>query len=166
VASTRPQAAPRLIVTVVRHGGLCATGSECRSVLRISDSTISGQGYVSRRLSRSARGALLRAIAKLDAASLRAHPFTGTCPTAYDGAESIYRFRGFALALPSCCLCRTRPRGTSAENGSGRRARSLRRRETTRFGLGAVRLVWNEAKDRCPELLRRPLGGFEPERPA
>jgi hypothetical protein len=100
--SADPQAAPQPIVTVMRHGGLCAAGSECRSLLRIGDSTISGQGYVSRPLSRSARAALLRAIAKLDAAYLRAHPFTGTCPTAYDGAESIYRFRGFAHALPSC----------------------------------------------------------------
>jgi hypothetical protein len=35
-------------------------------------------------------------------AYLRAHPFKGTCPTAYDGAESTYRFRGFETALPSC----------------------------------------------------------------
>jgi hypothetical protein len=95
-------AAPTPIVTVVRHGGLCATGSECRWVLRITDTTISGDGYVSRRLPPTSRLALLRAIKKLSLAYLRAHPFKGTCPTAYDGAESTYRFRGFKTALPSC----------------------------------------------------------------
>jgi hypothetical protein len=95
-------AAPAPIVTVVRHGGLCATGSECRWVLRITDTSISGDGYVSRRLTPTSRASLLRAIRKLSLASLRAHPFKGTCPTAYDGAESTYRFRGFTTALPSC----------------------------------------------------------------
>jgi hypothetical protein len=97
-----PAAAPAPIVTVVRHGGLCASGSECRWVLRITDTTISGDGYVSRPLPSAARLALLRAIKKLSLAYLRANPFKGTCPTAYDGAESTYRFRGFRTALPSC----------------------------------------------------------------
>jgi hypothetical protein len=96
------QAVRQPIVTVIRHGGLCPTRRERRQVVRIGDSTISGKGYVSRRLTRSARAELLRAIAKLDTAYLRAHPFTGTCPTASDGAESIYRFRGFARAFGSC----------------------------------------------------------------
>jgi hypothetical protein len=102
VASSGTAAAPAPIVTVVRHGGLCASGSECRSLLRITDTTISGDGYVSRRLPPASRLALLRAIKKLSLAYLRAHPFKGTCPTAYDAAESTYRFRGFRTALPSC----------------------------------------------------------------
>ena len=101
-AASGSAAAPAPIVTVVRHGGLCASRSECRWVLRITDTTISGDGYVSRRLTPASRTALLRAMKKLSFAYLRAHPFKGTCPTAYDGAESIYRFRGFATALPSC----------------------------------------------------------------
>jgi hypothetical protein len=95
-------ASPSPIVSVTRHGGLCVTGSECRSTLRIGDTTISGDGYRSRRLKESERAALLRAIHTLDAQYLRAHPFAGTCPTAYDGSESIYRFRGFPRALASC----------------------------------------------------------------
>jgi hypothetical protein len=71
-------------------------------VVRIDDVSISGEGYVPRRLKASERTALLRAIEKLDMRYLRAHPFTGTCPTAYDGQESIYRFRGFPRALPGC----------------------------------------------------------------
>ncbi len=77
-------------------------GRECRSVLRIDDVTISGDGYVSRRLEPGERLALLRAIDKLDLAYLRTHPFEGMCPTAYDGSESIYRFSGFATLLPAC----------------------------------------------------------------
>jgi len=90
------------IVSVTRHGGLCVTGRECRSTLRIDDTTISSDGYVPRRLTASERVALLRAIDRLDAKYLQAHPFVGTCPTAYDGSESIYRFRGFPRALASC----------------------------------------------------------------
>jgi len=100
-ASASPRAAGP-IVTVVRHGGLCASGSECRTVLRIDDRRVSGEGYESRRLAPGERSALLRAIAGLDLAYLRRHPFRGTCPTAYDGSESVYRFRGFPHALPSC----------------------------------------------------------------
>jgi len=90
------------IVTVIRHGGLCVSGSECRSVLRITDASVAAPGYVTRRLSAGDRAALLRAIDALDLAVLRKHPFDGTCPTAYDGQESIYRFRGFAYPLAGC----------------------------------------------------------------
>lgn len=90
------------IVSVTRHGGLCVTGRECRSTLRIDDTTISGDGYVPRRLTASERVALLRAIGRLDSQYLQAHPFVGTCPTAYDGSESIYRFRGFPRPVASC----------------------------------------------------------------
>ena len=93
---------PPPIATIVRHGGLCVSGSECRTVFRITDRTISAPGYVPRRLAPADRLALLRAIKLLNMPYLRAHPFTGTCPIAYDGSESIYRFRGFARPLPSC----------------------------------------------------------------
>jgi hypothetical protein len=93
---------PQPLVTVVRHGGLCISRTECRSTFRITDATISGDGFKPRRLRVGERAALLGAITKLDRGYLRTHPFTGTCPIAYDGTESIYRFRGFKLALASC----------------------------------------------------------------
>lgn len=101
-AAARPEAAPKPIVTIVRHGGHCVTGKECRWVFRISDTTISGAGYKPRRLAPAERRNLLRAIGALDPAYLRSHPFRGTCPIAYDGSESIYRFRGFQRPLASC----------------------------------------------------------------
>ena len=90
------------LATIVRHGGLCLAGSECRTVFTITDRTISAPGYVPRRLAPADRLALLRAIRLLNMPYLRAHPFKGTCPIAYDGSESIYRFRGFARPLPGC----------------------------------------------------------------
>jgi hypothetical protein len=48
------------------------------------------------------KGGLLRAIARLDLAYLRAHAFKGTCPTAYDGVESVYSFRGFHHRIARC----------------------------------------------------------------
>src|SRR5262245_54775048 len=66
------------IVTIVRHGGLCVSGSECRSVLRISDTSVAGAGYVTRALSARERAALLQAIDSLDIDALRKHPFKGT----------------------------------------------------------------------------------------
>ena len=71
-------------------------------MFRISDTTISGGGYPPRRLLPAKRLALLRAIRAIDPAYLRAHPFRGTCPTAYDGPESVYRFRGLERPLASC----------------------------------------------------------------
>jgi len=100
--STAKAASPQPIVTITRHGGLCVTGSECRSTLRIGDTTISGEGYRPRRLTAAERAALLAAIAKLNLRYLKAHPFKGTCPIAYDGSEAIYRFRGFGRPVASC----------------------------------------------------------------
>jgi hypothetical protein len=101
-AATAGAAGSKPIVTVTRHGGLCVTGSECRSMLRIDDTTISAEGFRPRRLSAAERTALLAAVGKLNLRYLKAHPFKGTCPIAYDGSEAIYRFRGFSRALPSC----------------------------------------------------------------
>ncbi len=91
--------ATRPLVVVVRQGGFCF---QCRSVVRITDTTISGDGYRSRPLSATARSSLIRAIGELDAAYLRKHPFKGACPTVTDAPESIYRFRGFTPSIPSC----------------------------------------------------------------
>ena len=100
--ATAPRNETKPLVEVVRHGGLCLTGSECRFVFRITDTVISGDGYRSRALSPAARRSLLSAIHELNAAYLRRHPFKGACPTWSDGQESIYRFRGFVPSIPSC----------------------------------------------------------------
>ena len=123
VASPARVAADAPIVIVTRHGGLCRTASECRSTLTITDTTISGDGYRPRHLAPADRSALLRAIGQIDVAYLHAHPFKGTCPMAYDGQESIYRFRGFARSLPGCTY---ELRGVEAVRLAERLLRTLR----------------------------------------
>jgi hypothetical protein len=93
---------PPALVTVVRHGGHCVSGTECRTVYRITDTRISAAGFLPRRLAPAERRTLLRAMRALDLAAIRSRPFTGTCPVAYDGQESIYRFRGVSQPLASC----------------------------------------------------------------
>jgi hypothetical protein len=95
------QARQQPLVVVVKHGGLCMIGNDCRLVLRITDTTI-WDGHRSRPLTPAARRSLVSAIHGLTASYLRTHPFKGTCPMAYDGQESIYRFRGFTPSIPSC----------------------------------------------------------------
>ena len=90
------------LVAVARHGGLCIRGGDCRLTFRITDTAISGDGMRPRRLTALERRQLLRAIAALDWRTICAHPFKGTCPTASDGPESTYTFRGFAHPLASC----------------------------------------------------------------
>jgi hypothetical protein len=96
------EAAKQPLVVVVRHGGLCVTRTECKTMFRITDTTISGDGYRPRALSSTARRSLIRAIGDVSPAYLRSHPFKGICPIAYDAPESIYRFRGFTPSIPSC----------------------------------------------------------------
>jgi hypothetical protein len=88
------------IVVLERRGGLCFPGNLCRTVIRITDTAVTRRGYLPRRLAPAERAALLRAIRALDVESLR--PFEGICPVAYDGQESVYRFRGVRRALASC----------------------------------------------------------------
>jgi hypothetical protein len=106
-AHAKQAATPAPLVTVVSHGGVCpppdlhGRGFECRWISRIDDRRITA-GSIQRTLTPGKRLALLRAIATLDIDTIRAHPFRGLCPTAMDGQEQIYRFRGFPHRLPSC----------------------------------------------------------------
>ncbi|SRR6266542_733399 len=76
---TSDAASSEPIVKVILYGGLCAIGRACRFVVRITNTAISGRGYVPRRLSRTARAKLLRDIATLDIVTIRKHLFNGTC---------------------------------------------------------------------------------------
>jgi hypothetical protein len=96
-----PKPAPLVVVTM--HGGLCVSGRECRSVYRITETAVLDQsGKKLHAISRAQRRRLERAIGRIDLAEVRKHPFTGTCPTAYDGSEMIFAFRGVRAKLASC----------------------------------------------------------------
>jgi len=99
--AAKPKPAPLVVVTL--HGGLCVSGRECRTVYRITDTAVLDPvGKRLRAISRMQRRRLERAISRIDLAEVRKHPFTGTCPTAYDGSEMIFGFRGLRAKLASC----------------------------------------------------------------
>ena len=83
------------LVTVETRGGMCTQGA-CDSTIAIeADGRVHAiapapaeLGTVpDRRLE-----ALNTEIAQADFASLTSHPFTGTCPIAFDGQETVYTF--------------------------------------------------------------------------
>ncbi len=86
----------RSLVTVEFHGGLCADGAECSSSTNLnSDGSVTGDAKPPNVLGRMAPGVLARlqaAIAAADFDAIRSKPFTGTCPTAFDGQEAVFTF--------------------------------------------------------------------------
>jgi hypothetical protein len=93
-ASLQPVALPTLL-TVEVHGGLCPDG-ECRNVTEVD-----ADGTVREVLPRAQPlgtvplplvGALRFEMERANFGFIQARPFTGECPTAYDGQEAIYTF--------------------------------------------------------------------------
>ena len=113
--------APLPLATVVQHGGLCfmgkgRPGKECRSTVTITDRWISAPGFKRRALKETERARLLGAIRLINADYLRRRPLRSVCPTASDGQESLYRFRGFELELASCTYDLARVRAVTLVN--------------------------------------------------
>jgi hypothetical protein len=103
-AGARTPAAPVTALVDIRYsGGLCVSGATCEARVRLlPDGRLLRDGKLLRVVSATRVTALRKAIARLDLDDVRAHPFTGTCPIAYDGQEATYRFRGVDAALRSC----------------------------------------------------------------
>ena len=84
------------LVTIEFHGGLCAGGAECSSSTYLnSDGTVTGDTKPPNLLGRMTPGVLARlqaAIGQADFDAIRSKPFTGTCPTAFDGQEAVFTF--------------------------------------------------------------------------
>lgn len=94
-AAPQPSVTVSPLVTIETRGGLCFDG-ECRSVV-----SIEGDGRLHQIAPRDAElgpipPALVAALrAEIDRANWRlllSRPFRDTCPTAYDGQETIYTF--------------------------------------------------------------------------
>ncbi|HTG42191.1 MAG TPA: hypothetical protein VK697_11330 [Methylomirabilota bacterium] len=91
-----PSATPsRPLVTVETRGGMCAQGA-CDSTIAIeADGRVHAIAPAPAELGTVPdRGleALNTEIAQADFAALTSHPFTGTCPIAFDGQETVYTF--------------------------------------------------------------------------
>lgn len=83
------------LLKVRKTGGMCRLNSCDRELTilnngtyRYEDATKTGAGKLSRR----AFSRLKQRLAKLNIEQVRSQPFTGTCPIAYDGPETLYRF--------------------------------------------------------------------------
>ncbi len=93
------------MVSITKHGGLCQTGKECSSSRNIlADGTIQN-GKETKKLTPEQTKKLKDLIASTDFAAIKAKPFLGTCPIAYDGQETTYLFYtndGAKEEIPSC----------------------------------------------------------------
>lgn len=95
--SASPTLSPDAYVLVIRRrGGRCAYGP-CEGMMtfqadgRFSDSE-GRDGFREGRVDPALAAAVVAETEKADFAALKSKPFTGTCPTAYDGQEKIYSF--------------------------------------------------------------------------
>jgi hypothetical protein len=94
IASPTPEPAGTLL-TVGTRGGLCADGPCGSTIVVERDGRIREAAKPPNEIglvSAAALAALEDAIAKTDFAELKSHPFTGTCPVAFDGQEIVYEF--------------------------------------------------------------------------
>lgn len=83
------------LLKVRKTGGMCRLNSCDRELTilrdgtyRYADATKTGTG----RLSRKTFTRLKQRLSRLNLEQVRSKPFTGTCPIAYDGPETLYRF--------------------------------------------------------------------------
>ena len=95
--SAQPATDDPPLVRVVDHGGLCTGGQECSTETAVlATGTVirqsAGDADVSYPISAEQIEQLASLIGSADFTALAAPPFTGVCPTAYDGAERIYVF--------------------------------------------------------------------------
>jgi hypothetical protein len=95
------------LVTVETRGGMCPQGA-CDSTIAIdAGGRVRTIAPVPRELGvlpDDVLEALITVIAQADFVSLKGHPFTGTCPLAFDGQETIYTVTtaSGAVRLASC----------------------------------------------------------------
>jgi hypothetical protein len=83
------------LVTVEMRGGECPAGACGQTVVLERDGRVHAAAKPPNELGTVPAGqvaAIDAAIRATDFAALRGHPFTGECPTAYDGQEIIYSF--------------------------------------------------------------------------
>ena len=97
------------LLTVEMRGGMCPDGACDNSFILERDGRVHSAakppndlGHVDAR----AMAALTAAIQATDWAAVRSHPFTGQCPTAFDGQELIFEF-GVGAGTQRIASCET-----------------------------------------------------------
>lgn len=88
---------PNFLLSIRREGGMCAAMGCFSEVAVLSNGTYRyADSLPKQRTGRLARGEVRRfqqRIANANFEAIKARPFTGTCPLAYDGPETVYTFR-------------------------------------------------------------------------
>lgn len=110
-ASTSPKiGAQAPILTIRTRGGMCVNG-ECSSEKQINaDGSFTAADSTGAQthgtLDPAKVAELTQQIADADFAQIKAQPFTGTCPIAYDGQEYIYTFHTMSgpQTIESCAV--------------------------------------------------------------
>ena len=108
VPAAAPTAPPAVLLVREASGGLCVSGTECRSVITVKTDgawlAIDGGAHTDGVLQDGMLALLQQAIATTRLAEAPA--FTGTCPVAYDGQEVTYRWTsaGVARTAASCTV--------------------------------------------------------------
>lgn len=98
------------ILTIRTRGGMCVNG-ECWSEKQIKadgsfTATDSTGAQKNGTLDAAAVAELIQQIAATEFEQLKAQPFTGTCPIAYDGQEYVYTFQTVSgpQTIESCAV--------------------------------------------------------------
>ncbi len=85
-----------LIVSIRREGGFCRPGGCFSEVAIFADGTYRYSDRTQQKTGRINRLEIRRFQKRIAAANfekIKSQPFTGTCPLAYDGPETVYTFR-------------------------------------------------------------------------
>ncbi len=92
------------LVSINVRGGLCPEG-ECSTITEIKrDGTVLTDGKTKEILNNTQITKLVNLVDTQDYKTLKAQKFTGQCPTAYDGSETIYTFNSsYATEVISSC---------------------------------------------------------------
>lgn len=113
--SPQPSTAPKIgaqdsILTIRTRGGMCVNG-ECWSEKQIkADGSFTAADSTGAQTNGTLDAAkvaeLTQQIAATDFEQIKAQPFTGTCPIAYDGQEYIYTFQTLSgpQTIESCAV--------------------------------------------------------------
>lgn len=83
------------ILTVTMRGGECPAGACEQSVIVERDGRVHAAAKPPNDLGKvpaDAMAALTAAVNQTDFAALKSHPFTGQCPTTFDGQELVFEF--------------------------------------------------------------------------
>ena len=94
-APSQSAAPPGPLVSVETRGGMCLGGTSGAIVVLGTDGRVRTAAKPPNELGAVAAedlAGLTALIEATDFVAIRAHPFTGTCPVAYDGQEVVYEF--------------------------------------------------------------------------